>query len=128
MQLGYFRNAKGQREYRSTLAFIVSHEARRRMAVFSVQLAVYHTKPASRGTLRATAAFPAKASETRGLPPSVSKAPLFSTQVPRPMGAVWGAGRREEAGVQWTQPPQAVSDRQPSTETRLWHGSAKDDD
>ena len=55
MQLGYFRNAKGQREYRSTLAFIVSHEARRRMAVFSIQLARSHTRPASRGTCRATA-------------------------------------------------------------------------
>ena len=47
---------------------------------------------------------------------------------PRPMGAVWGAGRREEARAQWAQPPKAVSDRQPSTETRIWHGSAKDDD
>ena len=35
-----------------------SHEARRRMAVFSVQLAVYHAKPASRGTRRATAVKP----------------------------------------------------------------------
>ena len=33
--------------------------------------------------------------------------------------AVRGAGRREEARAQWAQPPQAVSDRQPSTETRI---------
>ena len=35
---------------------------------------------------------------------------------------------REGARAQWAQPPKAVSDRQPSTETRIWHGSAKDDD
>ena len=35
-----------------------SHEARCRMAVFSVQLAVYHARPASRGTRRATAVKP----------------------------------------------------------------------
>ena len=55
MQLGYFRNTKGQRDFISTLAFIASHEARRRMAVFSIQLARSHTRPASRGTCRATA-------------------------------------------------------------------------
>ncbi len=37
-------------------------------------------------------------------------------------------GRREGAGIQWMQLPKAVSDWQPSTETRIWHGSAKDDD
>ena len=52
----------------------------------------------------------------------------FPRRLPRPMGAVWGAGRREEACARWAQPPQAVSDRQPSTETRIWHSSAKDDD
>ena len=55
MQLGYFRNTKGQRDFISALAFIASHEARRRMAVFSIQLARSHTRPASRGTCRATA-------------------------------------------------------------------------
>ena len=55
MQLGYFRNTKGQRDFISTLAFLASHEARRRMAVFSIQLARSHTRPASRGTCRATA-------------------------------------------------------------------------
>ena len=48
MLLGYFRNTKGQRDFISTLAFIASHEARRRMAVFSIQLARSHTRPASR--------------------------------------------------------------------------------
>ena len=55
MQLGFFRNTKGQRDFISILAFIASHEARRRMAVFSIQLARSHTRPASRGTCRATA-------------------------------------------------------------------------
>ena len=58
MLLGYFRNTKSQRNFISTLAVYASHEARRRMAVFSVQLAVYHTRPASRGTRRATAVTP----------------------------------------------------------------------
>jgi len=33
--LGDFCNAKGQREIQITLAFLASHEARRRMAVFT---------------------------------------------------------------------------------------------
>ena len=33
MQLVYFCNAKGQREFEVTLAFVASHEACRRMAV-----------------------------------------------------------------------------------------------
>ena len=37
-------------------------------------------------------------------------------------------GRREGARIQWMQLPKAASDWQPSTETRIWHGSAKDDD
>ena len=48
MQLGYFCNAKCQRGFLSTLAFLASHEARRRMAVFSIQLAGSYTRPASR--------------------------------------------------------------------------------
>ena len=73
--------------------------------------------------------------EPRGPSPSGGKTPanLLSLEDPRALwgavwGAVWGAGRREEACILWMQPPQAVSDRQPSTETRIWHGSAKDDD
>ena len=92
-----------------------SHEARCRMAVFPVQLAVYHARPASRGTRRATAVKPR---------PTVMS-PYAPARLRR---AVRGKGRREEARAQWAQPPQAVSDRQPSTETRIWHGSAKDDD
>ena len=37
MQLGYFCNAKGQRGFKSTPAFVASHEARRRMAVYARQ-------------------------------------------------------------------------------------------
>ena len=48
MRLEYFCNAKGQRDFKSTLAFLVSHEACRRMAVFSIQLAGSYTRPASR--------------------------------------------------------------------------------
>ena len=48
MRLEYFCNAKGQRDFKSTLAFLASHEARRRMAVFSIQLAGSYTRPASR--------------------------------------------------------------------------------
>ena len=44
---------------------------------------------------------------------------------PVPAGVI---GRREGARIQWMQLPKAASDWQPSTETRIWHGSAKDDD
>ena len=47
-RFGYSRNTKGQRNFKSALAFLASHEARRRMAVFSIQLARSHTRPASR--------------------------------------------------------------------------------
>ena len=53
--LGYFCNAENQREIKSTLACIASHEARRRMAAYIRQPAGSRTKPASRGTCRATA-------------------------------------------------------------------------
>ena len=48
MQLGYFCNAKCQRGFLSTLAFLARHEARCRMAVFSIQLAGSYTRPVSR--------------------------------------------------------------------------------
>ena len=47
-RLGYFCNAKCQCGIQSTLAFLASHEALRRMAVFPSQLARSHTRPASR--------------------------------------------------------------------------------
>ena len=56
--IGYFCNTKGQRGFISTLAFIASHEACRRMAVFPIQLTGSHTRSASRGTRRATAVTP----------------------------------------------------------------------
>ena len=55
---GDFCNVKGQREIQFTLAFVASHEARRRMAVYAMQPAGNHTSPASRGTCRATAVKP----------------------------------------------------------------------
>ena len=58
MWLVYFCNAKGQRDFKSTLALIASHEACRRMAVFAIQPAGSRTRPASRGTSRATAVKP----------------------------------------------------------------------
>ena len=48
MWLEYFCNAKGQREIKITLAFLASHEACRRMAVYTRQLAGSRTRPASR--------------------------------------------------------------------------------
>ena len=50
--------AKSQRRFTSTLAFIASHEACCRMAVFAMQATGIHTRPASRGTRRATAVTP----------------------------------------------------------------------
>ena len=57
-RLGYSCNTKDQRVFFHTLAFIASHEARRRMAVFSIQRTRSHTRPASRGTRCATAVTP----------------------------------------------------------------------
>ena len=48
MHLEYFFNAKGQRGFISMLVFVASHEACRRMAVFSIQLAGSYTRPVSR--------------------------------------------------------------------------------
>ena len=104
--LGYFCNAKGQHGFRATLACIASHEARCRMAVYARQPAGSRTKPASREACRRAAV---------ALRPS-----RMSLEHPaRLRRAVRGQGRREEARAQWAQPPQAVSDRQPSTETRI---------
>ena len=53
--LGYFCNAESQREIKSTLACIASHEARRRMAAYIRQPAGSRTKPASREACRRAA-------------------------------------------------------------------------
>ena len=58
MQLVYFCNAKGQREFDFTLAFVASHEARRRMAVYAIQAAGSRTRPASREACRRAAVKP----------------------------------------------------------------------
>ena len=55
MQLVYFCNAKGQREFEFTLAFVASHEVCRRMAVFAIQPAGSRTRPASREACRRAA-------------------------------------------------------------------------
>ena len=52
---GDFCNVKGQREIQFTLAFVASHEARRRMAVYAMQPAGNRTKPASREARRRAA-------------------------------------------------------------------------
>ena len=57
-RLEYSCNTKGQHDFKSTLAFLASHEARRRMAVFAVQLAGICTRPASREALRRAAVKP----------------------------------------------------------------------
>ena len=58
MQLVYFCNAKGQREFEFTLAFLASHEVCRRMAVFAIQPAGSRTRPASREACRRAAVKP----------------------------------------------------------------------
>ena len=87
--LVFFRKAKGQREIKSTLALFASHEARRRMAVFAVQLAGICTRPASREACRRAAVKPRpsrmshehparlrRAVRLKALPYSSSKAPV----------------------------------------------------
>ena len=92
MWLVYFCNTKGQRDFKSTLAFLASHEACRRMAVYTIQPAGSRTRPASRGTCCATAVKP--------------RPPGLSPECPaRLWRAVRGQGRREEARAQWAQPP-----------------------
>ena len=58
MQLGYFCNAKCQRGFKSTLAFVASHEACCRMAVYIRQHTGNHTRPASREARRRAAVTP----------------------------------------------------------------------
>ena len=52
---GVFCNAKGQREIKITLAFLASHEACRRMAVYAMQAAGSRTRLASREAFRRAA-------------------------------------------------------------------------
>ena len=85
-QLGYSCNTKGQRVFFHTLVFLANHEARRRMAVFAIQLAWSHIRPASREARCRAAVLGTKAAETRGLPPSVSRAPSFSLRPCAPYG------------------------------------------
>ena len=56
--LGYFCNAKGQREIKITLAFVASHEACRRMAVWVGHQTGSYARPASREARRRAAVIP----------------------------------------------------------------------
>ena len=75
----FFCNSKGQHGFETKLAFLASYEARRRMAVFPIQLTTN----------------PHQTREPRGPSPSGGKTPanLLSLEYPRALwGAVWGAG------------------------------------
>ena len=99
MQLGYFRNTKGQRDFISTLAFIASHEARRRMAVFSIQLARSHTRPASReARCRATVTPQPSCFPTSTPAPYGRGVGCRGTAPARPQRAVRGAGLSPAGG------------------------------
>ena len=73
-RLGYSCNTKGQRDFISTLVFVASHEARCRMAAFSIQQT---RKPHQTG-------------EPRGLLPSGGKTPA-KLHVCRASSAPYGA-------------------------------------
>ena len=78
MQLGYFCNAKCQRGFKSTLAFLASHEARCRMAVYISQLTGNRTRPASREARRRAAV--------------IQRPSRFPSSIPAPCGG--GVGCR----------------------------------
>ena len=67
--------AKSQRRFTSTLAFIASHEACCRMAVFAMQVTGIHTRPASRGTRRATAVTPQPSCMSLYAPARIARSP-----------------------------------------------------
>ena len=114
----YYRGNKGQRVFFCTLAFLASHEARRRMAVCTGHQTGNHTRPASREACCRAAvasrpsrmsfeqpralwrgigcrASPCQTGEPRDLSPSggsFTAKPHVVRAAPRPKGAVWGAG------------------------------------
>ena len=69
-RLGYSCNTKDQRVFFHTLAFIASHEARRRMAVFAIQLAWSHIRPSIREACCRAAVSP----QPTGVSPEHSRA------------------------------------------------------
>ena len=97
-QLGYSCNTKDQRVFFHTLAFIASHEARRRMAVFAIQLAWSHIRPSSREACCRAAVSPqpsrislecpapyGRGVGCRGSPPAASRGTCRATAVkPQP--------------------------------------------
>ena len=75
-----------------------SHEARCRMAAFPVQLAVYHARPASRGTRRATAVKPRPTVMSPYAPARLRRAVRGAGALPLPRRRAWSGriGRRFE--------------------------------
>ena len=67
--------AKSQCGFISTLAFIASHEACCRMAVFAMQVTGIHIRPASRGTRRATAVTPQPSCMSLYAPARIARSP-----------------------------------------------------
>ena len=97
----FFRKAKGQREIKSTLAFSASHEARRRMAVWTRQQTGSRARPASREALRRAAVKPRPSSMSPYAPARTARslgsrgtAPCASHEAHRRM-AVWA---RQQTG------------------------------
>ncbi len=90
----FFCNSKGQHGFETKLAFLASHEARRRMAVFPIQLTTN----------------PHQTREPRGPSPSGGKTPAKPHVLrvpPRPMGRGVGcraARGRCKAGCPWDNP------------------------
>ena len=72
--------------------FEASHEARRRMAVYTRQQAGNRTRPASRGTRRATAVTPQPALMSHDCPARIARSPGCRALALLPEGAVRVAG------------------------------------
>ena len=92
-QHAFFCNSKGQHGFETKLAFLASHEARRRMAAFPIQLTTN----------------PHQTREPRGPSPSGGKTPanLLSLEYPAPYGRGVGcraARGRHKAGCPWDNP------------------------
>ena len=91
---------KNQRRFTSTLAFIASHEACCRMAVFAMQVTGIHTRPASRGTRRATAVTPQPSCMSLYAPARIARSPGGRGTAPAPRTAPYGR-RGTERHAAW---------------------------
>ena len=95
----FFCNSKGQHGFETKLAFLASHEACRRMAVFPIQLTTN----------------PHQTREPRGPSPSGGKTPanLLSLEYPRALWArcgVQGGERKTQGGLSMGQPGLPLAD------------------